>query len=457
MADVCVIGAGSGGFGAACSAARLGARVVLLEASPGVGGTSTWAGVNNWEPVAGGTGLCAELYERMRQIPDGTILQKRLVSYHPDRPWGRYDRDLVRTDYRLSLSRKSGMPITFEPQVLDDTMRALLAETERCDLHLTTRFTEADIDRTNRRLRAVLATDSDGNTLRVEADVFIDCTANIYVARALGCEHTMGPEGPEVYGEPTASSDGGLVLNNASPCYRIAPLADGEDPQIEPLPDDVDVGIDDIRPVTSIRTYPNGDLNMNPLHLMTGAEALDLGDKARDIAFARARLHWHLLQTRYAEHWAGYKRTWVSPALGVRETHRLVGRYVLKEQDVNAGLAGQDHNDIVAIADHAVDFHGSRPSREVESPYGVPFRCLLPKEVDNLLVACRGASFSSIGASTCRLSRTMMMLGQAAGTAAALAGGGAAGIDGNRLRAQLTADNAAPTVEHGWLDAMGDL
>lgn len=153
---------------------------------------------------------------------------------------------------------------------------------------------------------------------------------------------------------------------------------------------------DDIRPVTSIRTYPNGDLNMNPLHLMTGAEAFQLGERARQVAFARARMHWHVLQTRYPfDRW---KRTWMSPALGVRETHRLVGRYVLR-------------------------------------PYGVPFRCLLPLEVDNLLVACRGASFSSIGASSCRLSRTMMILGQAAGTAAALFGGDVSRADAERLTA----------------------
>ncbi len=44
--DICVIGAGSGGFGAACAAARQGASVLLLEAYDGLGGTSTWAGVN---------------------------------------------------------------------------------------------------------------------------------------------------------------------------------------------------------------------------------------------------------------------------------------------------------------------------------------------------------------------------------------------------------------------------
>ncbi|MDA0335472.1 MAG: FAD-dependent oxidoreductase [bacterium] len=208
---------------------------------------------------------------------------------------------------------------------------------------------------------------------------------------------------------------------------------------------------------TSIRTYPNGDLNMNPLHLMTGAEAFELGSRAREVAFARARLHWHLLQTRYADTFGAWKRTWMSPALGVRETHRLVGRYVLREQDLDAGLAAQDHDDIIAIADHSVDFHGARPSRELDGPYGIPFRCLLPKEVDNLIVACRGASFSSIGASSCRLSRTMMVLGQAAGTAVALFGADVMQADPHKLRNQLSNDDAAPSLAHGWLDVMADI
>ncbi|MBT4140707.1 MAG: FAD-dependent oxidoreductase, partial [Candidatus Latescibacteria bacterium] len=44
--DICVVGGGSGGFGAACAAARLGAKVILIEAGHGLGGTSTYAGVN---------------------------------------------------------------------------------------------------------------------------------------------------------------------------------------------------------------------------------------------------------------------------------------------------------------------------------------------------------------------------------------------------------------------------
>ena len=74
--DICVVGGGSGGFGAACAAARLGARVILIEAGNGLGGTSTWAGVNNYEPVAGATGLPQELCERLQKLPETITIQK---------------------------------------------------------------------------------------------------------------------------------------------------------------------------------------------------------------------------------------------------------------------------------------------------------------------------------------------------------------------------------------------
>jgi hypothetical protein len=117
----------------------------------------------------------------------------------------------------------------------------------------------------------------------------------------------------------------------------------------------------------------------------------------------------------------------MSPLVGIRESHRLVGRYVLREQDVRAGLLHQPYRDeIIAVADHPLDTHGERKVKgpklnEVAQPYGVPFACLLPKEYDNLITASRGSSLSHIAASSCRLSRTMMALGEAAGVASALA------------------------------------
>jgi hypothetical protein len=104
-----------------------------------------------------------------------------------------------------------------------------------------------------------------------------------------------------------------------------------------------------------------------------------------------------------------------------------VGRTVLREQDVRGGLENQLHQDeIIALADHPLDTHGERrvkggKLKEVDGPYGIPYTCLLPVEYDNLIVASRCASFSHIAASSCRLSRTMLALGEAAGVASALA------------------------------------
>jgi hypothetical protein len=107
--------------------------------------------------------------------------------------------------------------------------------------------------------------------------------------------------------------------------------------------------------------------------------------------------------------------------LGVRESWRVVTEYVLRQQDLEQGLPAQTHPDLIGIADHPTDRHGEGGGLgDPEHAYGIPFRCLIPRGWANLLVACHGAGFSSIAASSCRLTRTMMELGQAAGTAAAL-------------------------------------
>jgi hypothetical protein len=113
----------------------------------------------------------------------------------------------------------------------------------------------------------------------------------------------------------------------------------------------------------------------------------------------------------------------IAPMLGIRESYRVVTRYVLTEHDLRAGLPRQKHTDIIAVADHPCDIHGAGGQIvEVPTAYGVPYRCLIPAgSWENLLVACRGARFSRIAASSVRLQRTMIQVGHAAGIAAAMA------------------------------------
>ena len=119
-----------------------------------------------------------------------------------------------------------------------------------------------------------------------------------------------------------------------------------------------------------------------------------------------------------------YEIKYIFPKLGVRESYRLKAEYVLNENDIRIGLDNKDlANRFIAIADHPLDTHGSKNSglSSVNKPYGIPYEVMLPKEIKNLLVACRGAGFSHIAASSSRLSRTMMALGEAGGVASAMA------------------------------------
>lgn len=438
--DLIVVGAGSGGFGAALAASRLGARVLLVEKSESLGGNAARGGVNNWEPGVGGTGIPFDLYKRLKKIPGAIGIYKfgrhfawQGPEVNPKYPGGELVID-PEARYADSLRRFGAPPlknaeafrrahwhgVPYEPETYATEMERMLAETGRCTVLKNTAFTDTEVQ--PGWLRAL--TLSDGRT--VAASFFIDATASLLLAQRLGCRTTLGQEPRSLYGEPSAPVAPTDKLNGTSLLFRVSRQGKAA-AGIDPLPANVPAACwwAEKFPVAACTQYPNGDFNINPLPVMAGREAHDLGfDRAYAECQRRIAAQWHHMQSVFPEFQA-FRISWVAPGLGVREGPRLVGRYVLTEHDLLAGLSGQKQDDIITIADHARDTHGADTGRagtgELEQPYGVPFRCLLPGEVKNLAVACRGASFSSVAASSCRLSRTMMQLGQAAGTAAALA------------------------------------
>jgi hypothetical protein len=111
------------------------------------------------------------------------------------------------------------------------------------------------------------------------------------------------------------------------------------------------------------------------------------------------------------------------PQVGVRETRRVRGLYTLTERDVRTAAR---FDDVVLLGAWAVDRHPSDGSAGYHAepeivPYDIPFRTLVPQAVDNLLVAGRCHSATPEAAASSRVTITAMGMGQAAGTAAALA------------------------------------
>lgn len=429
--DLIVVGIGSGGFGAALAAARMGLEVLLLEKGDRIGGNAVYSGVTMWEPGVGGTGFPLEIYQRLKTRPDAVAIYSfgRHMSWNGIDAWpgGEHVPDPART-YADTLQRHYPAPVKadeayrrehwhgviFEPDAYEQVLRTMLEETGRCTILTGTTFT--DVTFQDGRVADMMLS----NGIAVSADAFVDGTGGGALCKACGCEMMSGQEGKDRFQEPSAPDTANDRVNGVTLIFRIDP-APGTG--IEPLPEGIpekcrwgDFGV-----MSAVR-YPNGGYNCNMLPTMEGREFIKMGyNEAYAECLRRVASFWHYVQGRWPE-LQNYRRGWTAPALGIRESTRVHGEYVLTEHDLIAGLSKQDHRDIIAIADHSMDRHGEGGGgREVAEPYGIPYRCLIPKGCRNLLIACRGASFSSLAASSCRLSRTMMQLGQAAGTAVALA------------------------------------
>ena len=420
--EICVVGGGSGGYAAALRAAQSGCKTILVEKEPLLGGNSTVCGVNCWEPVTGAAyGLPRELYRRMRQIPNGCGVYHNAMHYClPDPERNNFPGGLYKIDPSLGYddTLKQGFiyggsfseimahwnGIIFEPRVLDRCIRQMLREAG-CRIiagHACTEVENRDGHISSIRL-------DDGR--QISAAVWIDNCG--VLAASAGCRLFMGQDGKSQYQEPDAPDQPGIgSLNGVTLIFRVTPSGKTKPVRKDGTP----------RRCSMVATeYPNGDYNCNMLPTMPGKVFFAM-DREDAMAEMRRRVwdFWGYVQENFP--WGrNYRLKNICARPGIRESMRVECRYMLNENDLLAGLKAQDHCDLVVIADHGMDLHGAKNPRRVIYPYGIPYRCLLPEGADNLLVAGRIAGFSCLAASSCRLSRTIMRLGEAAGYAAALA------------------------------------
>jgi hypothetical protein len=136
----------------------------------------------------------------------------------------------------------------------------------------------------------------------------------------------------------------------------------------------------------------------------------------------------------------------IAPQIGIRETRRILGAYQVTGDDV---LEGRDFPDAVGVNGWPLERHvrGDVAWAWIQGRgyHQVPYRCLVAQGVDNLLVAGRCASLTAEGQSSVRVSGPCFVMGQAAGTAAALmlrAGTTPAAVDVAALQATLVRDGA---------------
>ena len=113
----------------------------------------------------------------------------------------------------------------------------------------------------------------------------------------------------------------------------------------------------------------------------------------------------------------------IAPSLGIRDARRIIGRYTLTKEDI---LSGKKFKDAVAIGCYPMDIHGKKDHSVDftavggDGIYTIPFSCLLPNEMERVIVAGKCISADSGAFAAIRTVPTVMAIGEAAGTAAAL-------------------------------------
>jgi hypothetical protein len=314
-----------------------------------------------------------------------------------------------------SFSRKYFHGIVFDPDIYAHIIESMLSDYQRFSLFKNNSV--RDIQQAGGVIKSVML--SSGCSM--SADVYVDATGDGDFCLKCGCKALRGSDSRHQFNEPDAPEVADSFINAITLIYRVSPTTQTG---LEPLPPDVPEACwwQKNFPFVVATQCPWGDYQLNMLPTMEFREMASLTRKeAYSECCRRVYAHWHFLQKVWPD-FQHYHLSWIAPALGIRESNRIVCEYMLTENDVISGITAQSYNDHIALADHGLDRHGGGGGyRGLTMPYGISYRCLIPKGYKNLLIACRAAGFSSLAASSCRLARAMIQLGQAAGTAAALA------------------------------------
>ena len=172
-----------------------------------------------------------------------------------------------------------------------------------------------------------------------------------------------------------------------------------------------------------------GDWNWE---LGLGRNQLEESEFIRDYGFRVIYGNWSFLKntSTHGEEYKRRKLEWVSYVGGKRESRRLVGDLVLKQQDIEEKRAFPDS---CVTTTWTIDLHYPKEIKELKEesfrttarkkkiqPYSIPFRCLYSRNIDNLLMAGRNISVTHVALGTVRVMKTTGMMGEVVGLAASL-------------------------------------
>jgi hypothetical protein len=409
--DVIVVGAGAGGICSSLAAARSGARTLLLEKAPQIGGTGVHSPVSLICKFHGSDHRPINMGIHRELFPEAYRYSTR--DHRPSAPRLTYDEKVLAERYRTLLAAEPGITVITDAAVSETVMK-------------------------DRRITSIRLRDG----REFSAPVFVDSTADGNLAALAGARFQKGREQDGSMQSatlvfslshidksklriPEFSTRGGLdsLWAELTRIYKAAKAAGKtENPRGSVL----------------CFPYPDGERLLFNSNEVLGVDPTV--DGAVEAAIKQGRRYIDELVGILREHpaFAHAKLDFVAEKMGIREGRRIIGDYMLTEKDC---LGEARFDDMIAACAYEIDIHDpdGGPARMVDIPgsgyYHIPYRCLIATDLDNLLLGSRCISGTHEAHSSYRVISGVSAIGQAAGTAAALA----AAVSHGRVR-DLKAD-----------------
>lgn len=391
--DLTVIGGGLAGVCAAIAAARMGRRVALVQNRPVLGGNSS-SEIRVW--VGGANGLSHNRYAR----ESGIMGELHLENLYRNQEGNPYIWDLV-------------------------VHEAVMAE-PNIELFLNTDVRELDAygESSSRCIRSVTGWMMGSERLiRFESPLFMDCTGDGLVGFLAGAKYRSGREPKSEFNEPWAPEKADDITLGSTIFFHTK-RSDVSVPFVRPsfARDITQTSI----PVS--RILSTGDSGAKYWWIEFGGELDTIHDDARirDELWSAVYGIWDYIKNSGKFDADHLTLEWVGAIPGKRESRRFVGDYILTQNDV---IKQKTFEDAVAYGGWMVDLHppkgmyteqGAAQNMYTNGVFQIPYRSLYSVNVDNLFVAGRNISASHVGFGATRVMATCAVMGEAAGTAAAM-------------------------------------